>query len=56
MNKQLQKKIKKVSLARETIRHLDQHELSSAAAGITSGPGCNTHFCSEPLTCTDVYC
>lgn len=49
-------KPKKISLARETVQRLDQDALQRAAAGITTGPGCNTHFCSSPLTCTDTYC
>jgi len=50
------KEQKKVSLARETVHRLDQPDLRRAAAGLTTGPGCNTYFCSQPRTCTYTSC
>ncbi|MBV8201238.1 MAG: hypothetical protein JOZ15_11500 [Acidobacteria bacterium] len=52
----MRKEPKKISLARETVHRLEHDDLSRAAAGVTLGPGCNTHFCSNPRTCSYTSC
>lgn len=49
----MKKKMRKISLSRETLRSLESPALNEAAGGVTLGPRCQSDNCGD--TYSDCY-